>query len=620
MVDNTSNKKQFGRRAFTLGLLSTALYGGLFSRLGWLQIVDGQQYKTLSDRNRIHVNLTTPVRGYILDRHGKMLAYNEQNFRVQIIPEQTQDIQQSLDNLSTIIDLRPSEKEEIIQRSKKQARFIPVKIKDNLNWEDVSAIEISLPDLPGISIDVGQKRLYPYDKHFAHIVGYVGRVNDKEMTNDPILRLPDFQIGKTGLEKQFEKRLRGRAGTKSIEVNSAGRMVRELNEEKGVIGRTITTTIDIDLQKKVMKILSREKSASAIVMDVHSGAVYACASYPSFDPNLFATRLPQKTWDGLLKNPGKPLNDKALSGQYPPGSTFKMITALAALEAGIIDEETNFFCNGHHDVNKERFHCWKRSGHGYTNVYTALEESCDVFFYNIAEELGIERIANMARRFGLGQTYDLHLPQESSGLVPDKNWKLGKLGTDWHLGETINTTIGQGHLLTTPLQLAVMTSRIANGGYAVEPWIVAHDGHYHTRKRQQQWPKMRLSNRELRMVQRGMELVIAGEDGTAKSSAIQIDSQEMAGKTGTAQVRRITMAERRAGLLSQDDIIWKHRHHALFVGYAPYNNPQYAVSVVVEHGGSGSGTAAPLARDILKATQDIAPANSKISTTPVKPE
>jgi len=602
-----------------LGVCSAALYGGLMTRLGWLQIANREQYQTLSDQNRIHVNLTTPVRGYVLDRGGHMLALNEQNFRVQIVPEQTSDIRASLDNLSQIIDLRPSEKENVIDRAGRQARFIPVKIKDNLTWEDVSAIEISLPDLPGISIDVGQKRLYPYADDFAHLVGYVGAVSEKEMTDEPILRLPDFQIGKTGVERIFEQNLRGRAGQKAIEVNSAGRMVRELDTHKGVIGRSVSLAIDKDLQARVMDILSRKKSASAIVMDVHSGAVYACASYPSFDPNLFATRLPAKVWKDLQENPGKPLNNKAVSGQYPPGSTFKMITALAALEAGIVDEETSFYCNGHFDVNRERFHCWKRAGHGWTNLYKALEESCDVYFYNIAEELGIARIADMARRFGLGQSYDLHLPLESRGLVPDKAWKKGQFGTDWHLGETINATIGQGYLLTTPMQLAVMTARMVNGGYAVEPWIVAHDGIYHARKRQKRWPKLRISERHLRMVNRGMELVVTGEEGTAQDAAIGIDGQEMAGKTGTAQVRRITMAERRAGLLSQDDIIWKHRHHALFVGYAPYDNPRYVVSVVVEHGGSGSGAAAPLARDILMAAQEINPARTPIRTNPIKP-
>jgi len=275
-----SNSSQFSRRAFVLGMCSTALYGGLVGRLGWLQITNGDQYQTLSDNNRIHVNLMTPVRGYIMDRHGDMLAYNEQNFRVQIVPEQASDIRVSLDNLSNIIDLRPSEKEDVIKRAG----------------------------------------------------GYVGAVSDKEMTDEPILRLPDFQIGKTGIERIFEQGLRGQAGSKSIEVNSAGRMVRELGERKGVIGQSVSLTIDKDLQSRVMKILSKEKSASAVVMDVVTGAVYACASYPSFDPNLFATRLPQKTWDALNNNPGKPLNNKAISGQYPPGSTFKMITALAALD------------------------------------------------------------------------------------------------------------------------------------------------------------------------------------------------------------------------------------------------------------------------------------------------
>jgi penicillin-binding protein 2 len=619
MDDNNANSR-FNRRAFMVALGTTALYTGLVSRMGWLQLVEGQQFQTLSDNNRIHINLTTPVRGYIMDRNGKILAFNEQNFRVQIVPEQTADMAQSLQNLSRIIDLRLSDQEAIMDRAKRQAKFIPIKIRDNLTWDDVSAIEISLPDLPGISIDVGQKRLYPFAEQFAHIAGYVGAVSEKEMTDDPILRLPDFQIGKTGIERIFERQLRGIPGSQSIEVNSAGRMVRELEDRSGDIGRPISLTIDQELQKKTMDILSREKSASAIVMDVYTGAVYACASYPSFDPNLFATRLPQKTWDSLNTNSGKPLNNKAVSGQYPPGSTFKMITALAALEANTVDANTNFFCEGHFDVNEERFHCWKRKGHGYMNVFTAMEESCDVYFYNLAQDLGIENIASMARRFGLGQDYNLRLPLESKGLVPDKNWKRGQFGTEWHLGETINATIGQGYLLTTPMQLAVMTARLVNGGYAVEPWIVAHDGVYHSRKRQTQWPKMRVSNRGLDIIRRGMELVVVGEDGTAKSSAIEIDGQEMGGKTGTAQVRRITMAERRAGLLAQEDIVWKNRHHALFVGYAPYDNPRYSVSVVVEHGGSGSGTAAPLARDILKATQEINPAKTPISLTPVKPE
>jgi penicillin-binding protein 2 len=410
MKIDPNNSSRFSRRAFVLGLCSTALYGGLSMRLGWLQMVEGERFRTLSDQNRIHVNLTTPVRGYILDRSGHMIAFNEQNFRVQIVPEQTSDIALSLDNLSKIIDLRPSEKQEILDRAKRQARFIPIKIKDNLTWEDVSAIEISLPDLPGISIDVGQKRLYPYANHFAHIVGYVGAVSEKEMTDEPILRLPDFQIGKTGIERIFERHLRGQAGAKSIEVNSAGRMVRELDNRKGLIGHSVTLTLDKTLQAQTMDILAREKSASAVVMDVHDGAVYSCASYPSFDPNLFATRLPADVWKELNENPGKPLNNKAISGQYPPGSTFKMITALAALEAGVIDETTTVNCVGHYDVNAERFHCWKRAGHGTVDLNTALEESCDVYFYDLAEETGIERIAAMARRFGLGQTYDLMLP------------------------------------------------------------------------------------------------------------------------------------------------------------------------------------------------------------------
>lgn len=620
MDDHSKRTRQFGRRAFVLGMMSTALYSGLVARLGWLQVVNGKQYTTLSDKNRIHVNLVTPVRGYILDRSGHMLAYNEQNFRVQIIPEQTNDIQASLDALSRIVDLSPGEKEDVIERSQKQARFIPITIMDNLKWEDVSAIEISLPDLPGISIDVGQKRLYPHGENFAHMVGYVGSVSEKEMTDDPVLRLPGFQIGKTGIEKQFERTLRGRAGTKSIEVNSSGRMVRELGEQKGLIGHSVSLTIDMALQDKVIEILSATKSASAVVMDVHTGAIYACANHPSFDPNLFATRLPSKIWNEWLNDPGKPLNNKAISGQYPPGSTFKMVTLLAAMEAGIVDRKTSFYCPGYFNVNKERFHCWKDGGHGWMNGYTALEESCDTYFYNVAQDLGIERIAAMAKRLGLGQTYNLAIPGEREGLVPDKDWKRGAFGTSWQLGETIVATIGQGYILTTPLQLAVMTSRLVNGGRAVEPWFVAHDGFYHSRKRQMQWRSMGINQAYLDTAVKGMELVMTGENGTARGAAIHTEGMEMGGKTGTAQVKRISMAERREGRLSQEDIIWKHRHHALFVGYAPLANPRYACSVVVEHGGSGSGAAAPLARDILIAAQEIDPANHPIRTNPIKPK
>lgn len=613
MDENSKRVKQFSRRTFVLGLLSTALYTGLGARLAWLQVVHKDQYTTLSDKNRIHVNLTTPVRGYIIDRNGDILAHNEQNFRVQIVPEQTADMRASLDALGQIIDLRPSEKEAVLKRASKQAKFIPIEIKDNLEWEDVSAIEISLPDLPGISIDVGQKRLYPLAEKAAHIVGYVGAVSKKDMRDDPVFSLPGFQIGKTGIEKAYENVLRGRAGTKSIEVNVSGRMVRELGEVKGVIGKTIGLTIDNELQSQVMARLAQEKSAAAVIMDAHTGAIYALASHPSFDPNLFATTLPQDEWDRLLSDLGKPLNDKVLSGQYPPGSTFKMVVIMAALEAGIINEKSSFYCPGHYDVNEERFHCWKREGHGWVNLYSALSESCDTFFYSIARDVGIKRIAAMARRLGLGHTYDMALPQEQPGLVPDQNWKRGAFGTSWQPGETIVASIGQGYILTTPLQLAVMTARLVNGGQAVKPWVVSYDGNTRTHERHK-WPAIGLKEKHIGMVMRGMEMVVNDKTGTAKGSAIHEEGLQMGGKTGTSQVKRITMEERRAGRLSQEEIMWQHRHHALFVGYAPLSSPRYVCSVIVEHGASGSGAAAPIARDILLAAQQINPAANPAQT------
>ncbi|HEY8963475.1 MAG TPA: penicillin-binding protein 2 [Alphaproteobacteria bacterium] len=603
----------FTRRALVLGGIKGALMATLAARLGWLQMVEGQRLRTLAENNRVNVKLLTPVRGLILDRNGQALAQNEQNFRVQIVPEQTDDIQGSLETLSQIFPLRPSEIDAVMTRAKQQPGFVPIEIIDNLSWEQVAAIEVNMPDLPGISIDVGQRRFYPDGPATAHVIGYVGSVAKGDQTGDPVLALPGFRIGKTGLEKAFDAALRGDPGYSRIEVNVAGRMVRELERDEGVPGTDLTLTLDMNLQKRVQEIIAQEKSASAVVMDVHSGAIYAMASGPSFDSNLFTTGISQTMWDQLLNDEAHPLSNKAAGGQYPPGSTFKMVTALAGLESGVIKPSTRVYCPGHYDIGKHRFHCWKEGGHGTVDVTQALEQSCDVFFYSVSRDIGIDRIAAMGRRLGLGQSMDTMLPEERKGIMPDMKWKMKTYKKRWDAGETLNASIGQGYTLSTPLQLAVMTSRLVNGGKSVKPWMIARQGNQNTADMVRSWAHTGLKPEHLAIVKGGMDAVVNGEHGTAKIAKPKDKDWTIGGKTGTAQVKRITMAERNEGLTKQEDQPWKYRHHALFVGYAPADNPRYVTCVVVEHGGSGSGTAGPLARDILIAAQDLDPASKPIA-------
>ncbi|MFP4313347.1 MAG: penicillin-binding protein 2 [Alphaproteobacteria bacterium] len=610
MSKNTDKQKVFTRRAFVIGGIQAALLGVMGGRLAWLQVAEGGKYQTLADKNRINIKLLAPSRGEIYDRNGLTLATNTQNFRVLLIPEQTDDLEQSLQSLGGIIDLNDIHVKRALKKASKVAKFIPVEVKDDLSWEEVSKIEVNLPDLPGLSIDVGERRHYPGGESCAHVTGYVRSVTESEIKEDKMLSLPGFKTGKTGLEKKFDVALRGQAGTSRMEVNVIGRQVRELSKEDAQDGQSIVTSIDKELQDFTFKRLSTEKSASGVVMDVHTGAVYACASSPAFDPNIFTRELPAERWEALLSNPGHPLTNKAVAGQYPPGSTFKMVTALAALEAGVIDKNTSFFCPGFYELGKDRFHCWKRSGHGRMNLISSLAESCDVYYYKIAVETGIEQIATMARKLGLGQGFDFDLPEERPGLVPDKDWKRGYFGKTWQPGETIVASIGQGYLLATPLQLAVMTARLVNGGKLVEPWMSLANPVY-AKAQKQSWEILNVKQNNLDLVQRAMDAVVNSRHGTAAGSRIIQAGMEMGGKTGTSQVKRITRAQRLAGV-KNEDLPWKSRHHALFVGYAPIEKPRYVASVIVEHGVSGSGTAAPIAKDLLIKAQEIGPSKKPI--------
>jgi len=608
MYRDSGRYKLFSRRVAILGGGKLALLGLLAGRMYQLQVVESDRYTTLAEENRINLRLLPPPRGRILDRYGRPLAINQENYRVSLVAEQVQDVDAILDALSRIISLGDHERQRILREVRRRRGFVPVTVRENLQWEDVSRIEVNAPDLPGLSIEVGQSRQYPFAHDFSHVLGYVAAVSEKEVTGDPLLELPGFKIGKNGVERVFDLNLRGKAGNSQVEVNAVGRVIRELSRQEGQPGDDLRLTIDRDLQKLAADRLKKEKSAAAVVMDIHNGDVLVLSSVPGFDPNEFVTGLSSRSWRRLVNDPRTPLINKAISGLYAPGSTFKMVVALAALEANIVRPDHRVFCRGFTQLGNARFHCWKKHGHGWQDIYDAHKNSCDVYFYDIAKRIGVDRIAAMARKLGLGEKTGVDLPSEKGGVIPTRAWKKALIGTPWQQGETLISGIGQGFILTTPLQLAVMTARLANGGEAVTPRLVRPeriDGKDDTPK----FKKLAISRASLDVIRDGMNQVTNEHGGTAYRARISEKGMEMSGKTGTAQVRRISKAERETRVLKNHERPWRERDHALFVGYAPSDDPRYAVAVVVEHGGGGSKVAAPIARDLLLATQKRDPSN-----------
>ena len=545
-----------------------------------------------------------------MDRFGTPLAMNTENYSVTIVKEQTPKLEATLERLSLLINISNAEHERVIREASRRRSFVPVKVKDYLSWDDVAAIEVNTPDLPGVQIDTGRSRTYPEKGTLAHIIGYVSSVSEKDMTGDPLLELPGFRIGKSGIEKVYDQALRGAAGTSHVEVNALGRTIRELNRQEGAPGQPLALTIDTVLQRYVNERLQDSISAATVVMDCHNGDVLALSSYPSYDPNEFTTGISHSAWRDLVDNPQAPLRNKVVSGKYPPGSTFKMLVAMAAAEVGI---SPNFSvnCTGHIDVGNHRFHCWKRWGHGNVDMHESLVQSCDVWYYEVSRQVGIDRIAAMAERFGLGEKTGIDLPSELQGLIPTKDWKLAAIGERWQLGETLIASIGQGYVGATPLQLAVMTARIASGK-AVTPHLSRHvlqDGTFALRD-PDTVPPVQVNQRALESMRHAMDAVCNHPRGTAYAARIEEAGMEMAGKSGTSQVRRISKKERAAGVRKNEEKPWEERDHALFVAYAPLDTPRYAISVVVEHGGSGSRVAAPIARDILRKAQELRSARS----------
>ena len=597
--DSEESNRSLNRRTLFLGGAMGAMIAVLGARMRYLQVDQADEFKLLAEENRINIRLIPPERGVIQDRNGKVIAGNEQNYRVVITREAAGDVDLVMRRLATIIPMTAEEMQSTIDEVNALSAFVPVTVAERLTWDDFSKIAINAPALPGVMPEVGQSRRYPLDTDFAHVVGYVGPVSEKDLEGlenpDPLLKIPKFQIGKIGVEKWMEDTLRGKAGTKRIEVNSAGRVMRELERQDGDPGLDIRLTIDADIQNFAQVRLGNE-SAAVVVVDVTNGDVICIASAPSFDPNLFVRGISFDDYNLLTENERRPLANKCVSGAYPPGSTLKMVTALAALESGVLTPETRVSCPGYIKYGDRRFHCWKRNGHGTVSLIRALTESCDVFFYDIAQKVGIEKVAGMGRRMGLGQRFDLPMSAMTDGVMPDKQWLLERYKQDWRIGDTINASIGQGYVLASPLQLAVMTARIASGR-AVNPRLVrmVNDQELPVADA----PPLEIAPEYLAAVRKGMHEVVNGEQGTAKASRIVEPTMVFAGKTGTSQVRNISKAERDAGVISNDDLPWERRDHALFVGFAPFDAPRYAVAVVVEHGGGGSTAAAPIARDVI---------------------
>jgi penicillin-binding protein 2 len=593
------SNRTLNRRALLLGGGMGAMIAVLGGRMRYLQVDQADAFQLLAEENRISIRLIPPGRGPIQDRNGKPIAANEQNYRVVITREAAGDVDLVLRRLATIIPMTAEELAATAEEVKSLSAFVPVTVAERLNWTDFSKIALNAPALPGVVPEVGLSRRYPLDFDFAHVVGYVGPVSEKDLEGvenpDPLLRIPKFQIGKIGVEKWMEDTLRGQAGAKRIEVNSAGRVMRELERQEGDPGANIRLTIDADVQNFAQARLG-EESAAVVVIDVTNGDIICCVSSPSFDPNLFVRGISHTDYNALTENDHRPLANKAVSGAYPPGSTFKMVTALAALEAGATTEETKVSCPGYIEFGDRRFHCWRRSGHGTVRLERSLAESCDVYYYDIAQKVGIEKIAEMGRKLGLGQRYDIPMSALTEGNMPDKAWKLEKHKQDWRIGDTINASIGQGYVLASPLQLAVMTARIASGR-AVVPRLVrmVQDKDVPVAEA----PVLDIPAEHLAAVRQGMNAVVNDDAGTAKGSRIVDPMMAMAGKTGTSQVRNISASERDSGVISNDDLPWERRDHALFVGFAPVDAPRYAVAVVVEHGGGGSVAAAPIARDVI---------------------
>ncbi|KAA5804631.1 penicillin-binding protein 2 [Alkalicaulis satelles] len=596
--DKQETQAQFNRRVLLLGGAGALMFGGLGAQLYSLQILEQERYRTLSDSNQFSFRLQPPVRGRILDRAGEALAENRDNYRLFIVPEQAGDPARALARLARHLPITEARMERLLAQISRTPRFQPVTVAEDLDWETFARINLHLPELPGILPDVGEVRTYPHAQTMSHVTGYVQVAPPEMARGDRLLLHPGFRIGRTGAEIANENKLRGSAGQLKVEVNAFGRVIRELPEQSipSRPGSDVHLSIDLRAQRVAMQALGQE-AAAAVALDMVNGEILVLASTPGFDPNAFVLGIGQSEFNALNNNPYRPLFNKATTGLYAPASTIKGLISMAALEHGVINPSERIHCTGRVQLGNRTFHCWRREGHGHVHMHDAMKVSCDTYYYEVARRLGIERIRETALRCGLGQLFDIGMPipERASGLVPSAAWKRARRGQPWTTGDTFNTGIGQGYMLSSPLQLAVMTARLATGK-AVTPTLQLRPPGF-------EFESLGFAAHNLETVHRAMSGVVNEPGGTAYWTlrpGLGVEGARMCGKTGTAQVYSISPEERARGVRNQEDLPWRLRNHGLFIGYAPEDNPRYAVAIVVEHGMGGTRTAARPARDILR--------------------
>ena len=595
------------RRMFILSSLKIAVFIGIICRLFYLQISENIKWRSLSDKNRLREWKMPPQRGIIEDYFGEKIAKNSQVFQLHMIPEDVPNLEELFFRLSKIIDFNERKKSNLIKRLKKRKPWEPIIISDNLSWSEFSRLNLFLHETPGIKPVVSIARKYLEDGSFSHIIGYVSAVSVKDLENSALLRkinIPGLKTGKNGLEKSLNEDMIGKPGLQRFEVNAYGKRIKELKFVEGTAGKNYRTTLDIDVQKLASELL-KDKSGSICVMDIYTGDIIAMVSSPTFDANKFVHGIDTKDWQDLINDDKKPLINKSIAGLYPPGSTIKPLVALSALENDVISPNTTTECKGVIELYGHTFHCWKEKGHGFLRLREGIKQSCDIYFYEVARRLGVDRLAETANKFGLGnKVFDI-LDEERTGLVPSTKWKLKNIGRGWLLGETLLAGIGQGYFQVTPIQLCLMTAQLANGGYKIKPKII-----YNEQALQSTTDASREQFGQLYRNQENVKFVLDAQFGaTNEPMGTSYRSRHVkpeyifAGKTGTSQIRSITEEERELKI-KQKDLPYKRRDHALFTAFAPYKNPRYAFSVVIEHGGAGSSAAAPLAKKVIKKVLD----------------
>ena len=617
------------RRMFIIGAAKFIVFAGIIARLFSLQITDNKKYSTLSDKNRLREWKLPPVRGEFLDYFDNVIAGNFKVYQLHVIPEDVEDFKYLMLRLKEILSLNNNEFEKIIKQKNQQKPWETLIVSNNLTWEQFSKINYYLYDLVGAKPVMSVSRNYPFNESYTHVLGYVSEASEKDILSNENVKdnhVPGLKVGKTGLEKSFEDQLLGTNGTQRYEVNAYGKRINQLDHIEGFKGETIKLTLDTEIQKQCGELL-KGVAGSINIMDIYTGDIIAMQSSPSFDPNLFLFGINQDDWQLIRNNPLKPLVNKSLSGLYSPGSTFKPMVALSALENRIITKDFKVNCTGKIEMYGQTYHCWKEKGHGVVSLKEAMKQSCDTYFYEIARKLGVDRLRETSVKFGLGdKVLNETFSNEKKGLVPNTQWKKNTLGKGWVLGETLITGIGQGYIQTTPLQLCLMTAQLANGGFKIYPKITVEknnqtaeeikllinqnlnnindnfliEGKDFLNSLVKNKHKKLFSNSEnIKLVREAMFASTNEIRGTSYSSRIEDPKYQFAGKTGTSQVRRITKAARELDL-NTSEIPYNERDHALYIAFGPYKNPRYALSVVIEHGGSGSSTAAPIAKELFK--------------------